>query len=157
MRIHCHIPLLERFEMQYIPEPNSGCWLWIGACNHDGYGQLKRVGGSNMAHRFSWEFHNGPIPDGMNVLHKCDTPPCVNPRHLFLGSQLVNMQDCARKKRTKPQRRLGSANPQARLTGEQVRLIRQMACSGTEIGREFGISARHANAIRQGKFWSHLC
>lgn len=74
---------------------NAGCWLWARAYTGNGYGQLGRRG----AHRASWEAFNGPIPDGLWVLHKCDTPACVNPHHLRLGSQKDNMSECGSKGR----------------------------------------------------------
>ncbi len=81
----------------------EGCWLWVGAKQHNGYGYLHSGGHSIRkplrAHRVSWELHNGPIPDGLRVLHSCDTPCCVNPAHLFLGTQSDNMKDCAAKGR----------------------------------------------------------
>jgi len=92
---------MERFEAKYIPEPNSGCWLWTASCWENGYGQIslpntfKIVG----AHVASWMLHQGPIPEGLFVCHSCDMPPCVNPEHLFLGTQKENMQDAARKGR----------------------------------------------------------
>lgn len=94
------LSLKERFHANYIPEPMSGCWLWVGGTNGKGYGQLWIDGEpSIMAHRLSWELHNGPIPKGMLVCHKCDTPPCVNPDHLFIGTDKDNIQDCIKKGR----------------------------------------------------------
>lgn len=75
------------------------CWHWTGARRWDGYGRLQIPGRQLTAHRYSWELVNGPIPEGTGVLHKCDTPGCVNPAHLFLGDQKVNMQDCLAKNR----------------------------------------------------------
>lgn len=89
----------DRFFEKVIPEPNSGCWLWIGAWHGDGYGIVKIRQVNFRTHRVSWELHNGPIPDGLCVLHKCDTPCCVNPNHLFLGTQPDNVQDCLNKNR----------------------------------------------------------
>ena len=66
----------------YIPVPESGCWLWLGAEKGNGYGNVKQGRRNTTAHRRSWEEHNGPIPKGMHVCHKCDTPSCVNPDHL---------------------------------------------------------------------------
>ncbi len=87
--------LLERS----IPEPMSGCWLWLRARIPEGYGHIA-VDGKNLgAHRVSYETFVGPIPDGLWVLHRCDTPPCINPRHLFLGTHKQNVADSAAKGR----------------------------------------------------------
>lgn len=75
------------------------CWIWTASKNSDGYGGLKLDGKSKKAHRVSWEMHNGPIPPGMHVLHRCDNPPCVRPDHLFLGTHKKNMEDRELKKR----------------------------------------------------------
>lgn len=91
------------FEDRYTPEPNTGCWLWTMSGYSSGYGKMQynRSGKvtTECAHRYSWRVHNGEIPAGLLVLHKCDTPPCVNPRHLFLGSQAANMADMVQKGR----------------------------------------------------------
>ncbi len=95
--------LAERFADKWAPEPNTGCWLWTGATNGR-YGQIHaggRPGTHQRAHRISWELHHGPIPAGMFVLHKCDTPACVNPDHLFLGTQQDNLSDASNKGRMK--------------------------------------------------------
>lgn len=90
----------EMFEDKYIPEPNSGCWLWIGALRA-GYGNFWYKGKNESAHRVSWLLHNGKIPDEKCVLHKCDMPSCVNPDHLFIGTQRDNVIDAVSKGRQK--------------------------------------------------------
>lgn len=79
--------------------PEAGCWLWMGGAYPSGYGRMTSGGKNRRAHRGVWELVNGPIPEGLAVCHKCDTPLCVNPDHLFLGSQAANVRDMAAKGR----------------------------------------------------------
>lgn len=75
-------PAIQRFEEKYIPEPNSGCWLWTGTVTYNGYGIFEVNGKKIRAHRFSYELHKGPIPDGLTIDHLCRVRCCVNPDHL---------------------------------------------------------------------------
>ena len=89
------------------PEPNTGCWLWVGTTNNDGYGYVhlprtSRGKRSVLAHRIAWERVNGPIPKGPKVCHRRDQPSCVNPDHLFLGTQRDNLRDMYDKGRARP-------------------------------------------------------
>ena len=95
------LPLKERFLLHV--DKTDSCWLWIGAKSM-GYGAFSiRAGVPKAAHRISWELFNGPIPEGMCVLHKCDVRACVNPDHLFLGTRDTNFMDAVSKGRIPPE------------------------------------------------------
>jgi hypothetical protein len=92
----------ERFEEKFIPEPNSGCWIWTAATGGNAryrYGEFSFNGCPELAHRVSWILYRGDIPDGLNILHRCDNGLCVNPHHLFSGTQQDNMHDMIKKGR----------------------------------------------------------
>lgn len=92
------------FHDRYITVPETGCWLWLGAWDVDGYGKMGGYG-SISGHRISYEMFNGPIPEGFMVCHTCDTPPCVNPQHLFAGTATDNARDRERKGRSRWRKR----------------------------------------------------
>jgi hypothetical protein len=96
-------PPIDRFMANVSPEPNTGCWLWLGYATSRGYARFNLGGHQGRhvpAYRFSYEAFVGPIPAGMLACHKCDVPQCVNPDHIFIGTQTDNMRDCAIKGRT---------------------------------------------------------
>lgn len=91
--------IIAKIESNSIPEPNSGCWLWLQRPDKNGYGHI-RIGDSKLiVHRASWAAFNGPIEPGAHVLHRCDNTSCVNPDHLFVGTRSDNMRDMVRKGR----------------------------------------------------------
>lgn len=127
-------PMSERLEADTCPEPTTGCLLWCAATNEHGYGRImcgsRNVTGSRrmtLVHRIAWELEHGPIPAGLCVLHKCDTPACVNVDHLFLGTPADNVRDMMRK------RRVGGWARRA-FTREQVANVRQLAADGENRG-----------------------
>ena len=88
---------LERCE----PVTESGCWIWIGTVHNNGYGRFSETNGKILAHRKSYELFVGTIPDGMQINHKCHMPLCVNPNHLYAGTQKDNVLDCIKAGRFK--------------------------------------------------------
>ncbi len=107
----------ERFWARANRTPGDGCWLWTGGRNHDGYGKFWYKGKNWIAHRFSWLLHFGSIPSGMDVLHRCDTPACTNPAHLFLGTRVDNVIDRDRKGRAASGDRHGAHTHPERFPG----------------------------------------
>lgn len=138
----------------------EACWIWFGAKDPKGYGRIGaggRKGKDIFAHRLSYQIHKGEIPEGMLVCHKCDTPACVNPEHLFLGTQTDNMRDCVNKNRLNPFKPKGELNPKAKLTWDTVRRIRK-EYSGVEkgffeIAKVYGVSDCTISSILRMKTW----
>jgi hypothetical protein len=151
------IPIEKRFWKKVSPEPMSGCWLWIGSTTQE-YGTIWFRGYNRKAHRVSWFLVHGEIPKGNFVLHKCDNPACVNPDHLFLGTQDDNMKDAAKKDRMNPLYRFGEDNPVSKLTEELVRQMRAepRSLSYKKIGEKYGVSTMTAYRAIVGQSWEHI-
>lgn len=146
------------------------CWLWTAYRSKAGYGRfgfsIHPQGQSHIkswkscfAHRYSWQFHNGPIPPGLNVLHHCDTPACVNPEHLFLGTQKDNADDMMAKGRGNGQLPTGENHPDAKLSVEQVLEVRSLAEAGWSIralGRRFGVNSSTIVRIKNRQLWRQV-
>ena len=149
-------PLAERFEAFVMRDPNSGCWLWTGFCNPEGYGYIGvEPSIPRKAHRVSYELHKGPIPSGMLVRHKCDVPWCVNPDHLELGTDAENMRDRDVRKRTA----VGKRNGKSKLTPEQAAEIKIGISTGKTdrwLSNIYGVAHGTIYAIRHGRTWAHI-
>jgi hypothetical protein len=104
-----------------------------------------------LAHRAAYEAHAGSIPEGMLILHRCDVTACVNPAHLFLGTNTDNMRDMAQKGRC-PDRR-GARAPLAKLTWDAVNEIRSTSATISGLARKFGVSRRAVRFARKGVTW----
>lgn len=152
------MPLEERFKRQC--KVGEGCWEWTGAIDADGYGRISGVlhGVSHKkAHRVSWVLANGKsIPPGMHVCHSCDNPKCVNPAHLWLGTNAENMHDKFAKGRHITDRMRGEARPEAKLTEQQVRTILSDARPYSEIGAEYGVHRQTVSSIKNRESWAHV-
>lgn len=159
------IPLTDRFNALVIRHPGDACWGWRGCPNEDGYGMMRVNGHTVGAHRVSYMLTCGPIPLGKYVCHHCDTPPCTNPPHLWLGTQADNMRDCAAKGRSllqvHPERAArGEQHGSARLTVAPVLAIRAAFTAGeadrTTLARLYGVGRQTVGDIVSGHTWSHL-
>lgn len=147
------IPMQEKLEASVVRVPESGCWIWMKSVNHRGYGRVGFGVGENFsAHRASYEQKYGPIPNGLMALHHCDVPSCINPDHIFLGTQQDNMTDKVAKKR----QAVGEFHGMSKLTEQQAMRAKFGKEKPTELAKEFGCSAVIIRQIRQGKYWKYL-
>lgn len=151
-------PLAQRLADMTHPEPNSGCWLFTGAVHRDGYGCINVSGKRKAwAHRVAWQVAHGPIPTGKLVCHTCDVRCCVNPDHLFIGTNDDNVNDMLRKQR----HARGERNGLSKLTENAVAEIRALYASRTpgkkwglaELSRKHGVRQTTIDAAAKGKTW----
>lgn len=135
-------------------EKTSDCWLWEKGSLLKGYGLFALNGANILAHRFSYLYHYGELPNNLMVCHTCDNPKCVNPKHLFLGTSKENLQDMAKKGRRK-----GEKHACAKLTENQVLDIRKRVQNGekpTVVAKKFNISYNYLRDIVRRKYWTHI-
>lgn len=140
---------LHRFVAKVVVAENEDpCWLWDGAVGSDDYGKFRSGNSMSSAHRYAYELFKGPIPEDLCVLHRCDTPLCVNPTHLFLGTKADNSADMMRKERHQHSAR--------KLSREQVRDLKRQLRDGvpkTELARRFDICRSTVQDIASGDAW----
>lgn len=146
----------DRFWSKVDRRKPSDCWPWTAGTNPAGYGRIG-IGTTTvvLAHRLAWKLTNGPIPNGLWVLHRCDNPPCCNPAHLFLGTDTDNMRDATRKDRLA----FGSRHWRAKLTEQDAAAIRRRRAAGEkgrDLAREFGVSPTTISEIVHHKLWTHV-
>jgi hypothetical protein len=157
---HWRSPLEERFWEKVDKKGENECWNWLAFVHPTGYGKIAINRKMYHAHRISWELTNGKIPEGMFVLHKCDNRKCVNPDHLFLGSNKDNMKDMVNKGRGKHPDNRGERHGLHKLTEENVRKIREIyktkVYTQEEIGNMFGIKRQQVSTIILRKTWGWL-
>lgn len=145
-----------RFE-KYVFHSPDGCWYWTGAPSNKGYGRLRVDGRSILSHRISYELYKGEIPDGLFVCHTCDNRLCVNPNHLFLGTQQDNMDDKMSKGRMPDYS--GEKHPRAFLTEKDVntfRSLRMMGISNRLISKCTGVNFETIRQITGYRSWTHI-
>lgn len=148
--------LSARLAYHSMPVPECGCHIWTGRVEGRGYGRLGGTGWKIRAHRAAWEVANGrAVPPGMFVLHKCDTPSCINPDHLFIGDHQDNMND----KKAKGRVPSGEAHGMAKLTNADVAAILAASAQGVsaqDLAMEFSVCVSTVQNIKSGRNWKEL-
>ncbi len=146
---------MDSTEMRFWAKAKHGkpdqCWEWTGARSSKKYGRFLFMGKNRNAHRVCWQLVYGPIPNGLHVLHHCDNPPCVNPAHLWLGTNSDNNTDMMTKGRHASL--LGEWNPNAKLTAEKARFIRASKLTSSQLGEKFGVTRQAITLVRKGITW----
>lgn len=152
------VPLRTRFEKHIGPTTDTGCILWMGTISEGRYGVI-HAGGKDSpriyAHRLAYEIANGPIPDGMSIMHSCDNPRCINAEHLSPGTITDNMTDKIHKNRQAK----GEVVASSKLTVAAVREIRERHAGGdaaTHLARDYGVSIRCIGKITKRDTWRHV-
>jgi len=144
-----------RFEGNY-KVAAGGCWEWAKCRDQNGYGRIQHDGRSQVAHRIAWELWVGPIPEGKCILHKCDNPSCINPDHLFVGTQLDNIADMNAKGRHGKFVHESESSPGAKLKWPEVREIRRRCANGELIymvANDYGVSKTTVGYIIRRQTW----
>lgn len=155
-----------------LSDEDGGCWIWTAYRHNQGYGR-PRIGGRNyLAHRVAWTITYGQIPEGFDACHDCDVPSCLNPSHLFLGTQLDNMRDMNNKMRCTPASgdnhglrihpdavARGEENGNVKLNSIKVTEIRERILIGEPViavAKNFNVSRSAIEAIINGRTWRHV-
>ena len=150
---------IDRFDSKWMAVTECGCHLWTAAVNKSGYGKFATNDNRwALAHRVAYERAYGKIPEGFLICHKCDTPSCVNPEHLFVGTHVDNSQDREMKSRGRQQ--CGEKHGRSKLNESDVIQLRELVKSKTmtsyAAGKKFGINSKTVRDIASGKLWKHV-
>jgi len=162
----------DRFVSSYEVDQETGCWLWVRMRTPNGYGRFHCRNRKWRAHRAAYTIFVGDIPPGMCICHHCDTPLCVNPAHLFVGTQRDNVHDMIRKGRKAPSplplgvgarvsrdtnyKRIGELNGKAILNGERALLIAFSKERIATLAARYGVSPTTVGHVRGGRSWTHI-
>jgi hypothetical protein len=153
------VPLADKLLARVNKDAPGGCWIWTGPTCRRGYGAISSRCRLYQTHRVSYELAFGPIPDGKWVLHRCDTPACVNPDHLFLGDSQANVADMIAKGRQAK----GTGNGQSKLTEDTAAAILKEAGyygrggpTQRELGEKYGVTSSVVGSLLRGETWKHV-
>jgi hypothetical protein len=139
--------IVQRLEKYTSPEPNSGCWLWDGAADPNGYGRIRINKRTKLTHRVSYAERRGAIADDVCVLHKCNVPACINPDHLYLGDRADNWRDTIASGHVS----YGDKHPDTKLSEKDAAYIRQSREQGRVLARRFRVSEALVSMIRRSQ------
>lgn len=143
--------LASKIEANSMPITECGCWIWLRSLGPRGYGQMSRGSRPRAVHRLSYEAFRGEIPHGMHVLHTCDIRTCVNPDHLYLGTDVENSRDRReRGRQINPPRMCGENHPHAKITKVQALEILASSETHTVLSRRYGVPMRTCQKIKNG-------
>ena len=146
-------PDVERFWSKVNKRSPNECWMWAGAKTQGGYGVIEVDGKTARAHRIAYMLHTSQmIPEGMMICHHCDSPPCCNPAHLFIGTHSDNMRDCVSKGRNS---KVGERNGRAKMTERDVCQIRLSPLSLRVLAKHYSVHHSTINAIKRRRSWGH--
>lgn len=138
-----------KFDESYLKDTQTSCWVWKKSKTKLGYGKASYNGKQITAHRLSFILNKGEIPLGLFVLHKCDNPSCVNPDHLFLGTQSDNIKDMHNKKR-------GCKQPNIKITDEMLYKIKNSSLSQRELALLYNVHQSTISKLKQRKIYDTL-
>ena len=142
---------VERFFDYTFPEPNSGCWIWVGGISSRGYGGFWLNPKTVRSHRFAYEAFVEEIPKDKIILHKCDNKLCCNPDHLKIGTHDDNMLDMVHKNRQATWKKKA-----LKLTPQDVKFIRNDPRSANRLSKILGVNRRTVDRVRNGQFWASI-
>jgi len=137
-----------------VEKEDNGCWWWRGAIVKGGYGRIFKDGRKQYVHRISYERAAGYLPEDLDVLHSCDNPACINPAHLFLGTQTDNNNDMWAKGRARVP--LGEKHGNHKLTEQYVRDIRESELDFSILAEKYGVTRQLIVYVRRGTIWKHV-
>lgn len=150
--------VIDRLMKKVVINNENGCWEWVGGKSNKGYGNMCIGGGvKKQTHRISYTYFKGNIPSGLIICHKCDNPSCVNPDHLFAGTNSDNAIDCVNKgRRPKNVVPKGEENINSKLTEESVREIRMSTLKYENLAKQYGVSICIISKVKNRKYWTHV-
>lgn len=153
---------IERLKEKVEVDPRTACWNWTASLRPTGYGQMRYLGTTELAHRVSWMLFRGPIPVAdnvygtLNVLHHCDNPKCVNPEHLYIGDQADNANDAVSRKRWGKRGCIGEKHGKAVLTDKNILVIRASSLSANQLAIKFKVSKSAIQHVLKRRSWKHI-